>query len=140
MFFYHYDENKKYTKKTNAFIDPLESKEQGKIVYLKPKNATEKEPLPEKEGFDIVFNGQDWEYKQKEKPIEHIPTEKEKKEQELLTVLSNLSSTDYIACKIAEGVATKEEYSEVLAQRQQWREQVNLLKNQIANLESSTNA
>lgn len=140
MIFYHYDQNGKFIEKSNAFIDLLESQKSGEIVYLRPQNATEKEPLQPKEGFNVVFNGQDWEYKEKEKPIEYVPTEKDKKNKELLEILSNLSVTDYVACKIAEGAATKEEYSEVLTQRQQWREQVNLLKNQIANLESSTNA
>ena len=140
MIFYHYDQNGKFIEKSNAFVDLLESQKNGEIVYLKPQNATEKEPLQPKEGFDVVFNGQDWEYIEQEKPVEYVPTEKDKKNQELGDILFKLSSTDYVACKIAEGVATKEEYSEVLAQRQQWREQVNLLKNQIANIESSTNA
>ena len=38
-----------------------------------------------------------------------------------------LSDTDYIACKIAEGAATKEEYAEILAQRQAWRNEINTL-------------
>ena len=39
-----------------------------------------------------------------------------------------LAETDYIACKIAEGVATKEEYAEVIEQRQIWREEINELQ------------
>ena len=38
-----------------------------------------------------------------------------------------LADTDYIACKIAEGVATAEEYAEELKQRQIWREEINRL-------------
>ena len=38
-----------------------------------------------------------------------------------------LNDTDYIACKIAEGVATKEEYREEVSQRQLWREEINSL-------------
>ena len=41
---------------------------------------------------------------------------------------SNLAETDYIACKIAEGVATKEEYSNIIAQRQMWRNEINKLE------------
>lgn len=40
---------------------------------------------------------------------------------------TNLAETDYVACKIAEGVATKEEYSDIVAQRQMWREEINKL-------------
>ena len=39
-----------------------------------------------------------------------------------------LSETDYIACKIAEGEATVEEYSDVIAQRRAWREEINKLE------------
>lgn len=39
-----------------------------------------------------------------------------------------LAETDYIACKIAEGVATKEEYAEQIKQRQLWREEINRLE------------
>ena len=39
-----------------------------------------------------------------------------------------LAETDYIACKIAEGVATKEEYAEQIKQRQLWREEINRIE------------
>ena len=39
-----------------------------------------------------------------------------------------LSDTDYIACKIAEGAATAQEYAEELKQRQIWREEINELE------------
>ena len=47
-----------------------------------------------------------------------------------------LTSTDYIAAKIAEGKATKEEYAEKIAQRQQWRDDINAAKAEIERLES----
>lgn len=40
----------------------------------------------------------------------------------------NLSKTDYITAKIAEGSATKEEYADVIAQRQVWRDEINDLQ------------
>ena len=39
-----------------------------------------------------------------------------------------LSDTDYIACKIAEGVATVDEYAEMISQRQAWRNEINELE------------
>ena len=37
MIFYGYDKKtKEYTGTQNAFIDPLETKKQGKNIYLKP--------------------------------------------------------------------------------------------------------
>lgn len=38
---------------------------------------------------------------------------------------AKLSSTDYIAAKIAEGKATKAEYADKIAQRQTWRDDIN---------------
>ncbi len=40
-----------------------------------------------------------------------------------------LFETDYIAAKIAEGAATKEEYADMIVQRQAWRDEINRLEN-----------
>ena len=47
-----------------------------------------------------------------------------------------LTSTDYIAAKIAECKATKEEYAEKIAERQQWRDDINAAKAEIERLEA----
>ena len=47
-----------------------------------------------------------------------------------------LSSTDYIAAKIAEGKATKSEYTDKIAERQQWRDDINAAKDKIERLEA----
>ena len=47
-----------------------------------------------------------------------------------------LTSTDYIAAKIAEGKATKAEYADKIAERQQWRDDINAAKDEIERLES----
>ena len=47
-----------------------------------------------------------------------------------------LTTTDYIAAKIAEGKATKEEYAEKIAQRQSWRDDINAAKDEIERLEA----
>lgn len=39
-----------------------------------------------------------------------------------------LADTDYIAMKIAEGSATRDEYADVIAQRREWRERMNELR------------
>ena len=38
---------------------------------------------------------------------------------------AKLKETDYVAAKIAEGVATQEEYAEVLAERRKARKEIN---------------
>lgn len=47
-----------------------------------------------------------------------------------------LSSTDYIAAKIAEGKATRADYSEKIAQRQTWRDDINAARAEIERLEA----
>ena len=62
MIFYGYDEKtKEFTGTQNGFIDPLETKKQGKNVYLVPANATAKKPLKAKENQAVIFNGSEWE-------------------------------------------------------------------------------
>ena len=47
-----------------------------------------------------------------------------------------LTSTDYIAAKIAEGKATQEEYAEKIAERQTWRDDINAAKDEIEQLKT----
>ena len=49
---------------------------------------------------------------------------------------AKLTSTDYIAAKIAEGKATKTEYADKIAERQQWRDDINAAKDEIERLEA----
>lgn len=65
---YFYDEiTKEFTMSADALKDPLESKIQGKDVWLLPANATFDEPLQAKEGFKIVFKD-GWEYEEIPQP------------------------------------------------------------------------
>ena len=47
-----------------------------------------------------------------------------------------LSSTDYIAAKLAEGKATQEEYADKIAQRQTWRDNINAAQDEIERLKA----
>lgn len=49
---------------------------------------------------------------------------------------AHLASTDYIAAKIAEGKATKAEYSEQIAARQESRDVINASRARIAELDA----
>jgi len=49
---------------------------------------------------------------------------------------AKLSGSDYIAAKIAEGKATKTEYAAKIAERQQWRDDINAAQEEIARLEA----
>lgn len=83
---YQYDsETKKYIGEIERQIDPLESQAQGVDVWLMPANSTDIVPPEAKDGYDIVFNGTGWEYKEipKEPEPEPLPepTIEEKNEQ-----------------------------------------------------------
>ena len=56
------------------------------------------------------------------------PTEEELKQTRITELKQLLSQTDYVVIKIAEGEATKEEYAEILAQRKEWRAEINSLQ------------
>lgn len=48
--------------------------------------------------------------------------------QEIAELKTKLAATDYIAAKIAEGAATREEYAEELTERAAWRARINELE------------
>ena len=58
----------------------------------------------------------------------YIPTAEEIKAQTIVELKANLAATDYAIIKIAEGVATAEDYADVIAQRRQWRTEINELE------------
>lgn len=122
---YQYDKDGYYSKIVNCQIDPLASIEAGSEVYLLPGNSTYLEPLPEKAGFKVKFNGQAWEYE--EIPTDPEPTPEELKQREIAVLKAQLSASDYAVIKIAEGAATAEEYADIIKQRQEWRARINEL-------------
>ena len=67
------------------------------------------------------------EYETVQRYVEYSPTEKV--EIQIAALKRNLAGTDYVVIKIAEGVATKDDYAEIIAQRQQWRSEINELEN-----------
>lgn len=48
-----------------------------------------------------------------------------------------LYNTDYIAAKIAEGAATKDEYSSQIVNRQSWRQKINEYETMIASIQDN---
>ena len=123
---YTYDIFKHFDCEVDCQIDPIESKNQGKDIYLLPADSTFKTPLPEKDGFYVVFNGTDWEYQEKPKPSHNDIIMAQINE-----LKAKLADTDYKAIKYAEGWYSDEEYAEEKALRESWREQIRELEAQI---------
>jgi len=65
MIAYSYDKvTKQYIGTRECQLDPLESKNAGHNIWLLPANSTFTEPPINKDGFNIIWNGTDWEYKE----------------------------------------------------------------------------
>lgn len=54
--------------------------------------------------------------------------EEEQKQAKILDLKKKLAETDYVVTKIAEGVATKEDYADILTQREEWRKEIRELQ------------
>lgn len=137
---YNDSEPYKYSGKVKRDIDERASKRLGKTIWFMPGNATELEPLPEKEGYDVVFNKdtKHWEYKEikkEEEPKPYEPTELEKAQEEVWKLESELQSTDYKAIKYAEGYYTEAEYAPIKLSRQYLRNKINDARDKVALLE-----
>lgn len=52
-------------------------------------------------------------------------------EEQISILQAQLTATDYVVIKIAEGAATREEYEDVIQQREDWRAQINALQGQL---------
>ena len=92
----------------------------------------------DKKTGDIVQNVQTY-YLYTPYTEEELATmEKESQERaiqkEISTLKSNLQETDYVATKIAEGVSSKEDYTDILARRAEWRQEINDLESQLDSL------
>ena len=69
---YKYNEDtKEYISTEQAMIDPLETKKQGKNIYLLPANATFTAPTEAQEGYVNVWNGEAWEQVEDNRGVEY---------------------------------------------------------------------
>ena len=96
-----------------------------------------KSPLSEEEAKNyVLITKEEWDELTYVPPVEpHVPTEEETARNEKLARIaflkSELARTDYQAIKYAEGWINEEEYAEVKAQRQAWRDGINELEAEL---------
>ena len=140
---YRYDQEKKTFQQSEEMLkDPLESELQGKDIWLLPADCTLIEPPEAKEGFDIVWSGDAWEYKEQEKekePEPYVPTAKEKMQHEIWELKEKLSETDYKILKCSEASLLGQELpydlDAVVSERDGWRAQINELEEKLKTIE-----
>ena len=84
MIAYRYDDKFMYVGVQMCQRDPIASAKAGKEIYLLPAQCTYEAPPEPKEGFNIVWGGEAWEYAEipvkpePETPEPHVPTTDEK--------------------------------------------------------------
>ena len=84
MIAYRYDENFMYVGVQMCQRDPIASAKAGKEIYLLPAQCTHAAPPEPKDGYNIVWGGEAWEYAEipvkpePETPEPHVPTTEEK--------------------------------------------------------------
>lgn len=84
MYAYKYDSDFYYAGQQDCQLDPIATKREGHEVWLLPADCTWAEPLNEKEGYKIKWNGEAWEYEEIPVPPEpEPPTLEEVKEQKI---------------------------------------------------------
>lgn len=126
---YRYDDNGYYENEIECQVDPRASFEYGTTMYLLPADSTLEQPLEPKDGSKVKFNGKQWEYEEIPEPEPlSTPSEEDIKQQEIDSLKMKLFASDYAIIKIAEGVATKEEYADLITQRAEWRARINELE------------
>ena len=87
MIAYRYDDKFMYVGVQPCQRDPIASAKAGKEIYLLPAQCTYEAPPEPKDGFNIVWGGEAWEYAEipvkpePETPEPHVPTLQEKIEQ-----------------------------------------------------------
>ena len=87
MIAYRYDDKFMYVGVQMCQRDPIASTKAGKEIYLLPAQCTYAAPPEPKEGYNIVWSGEAWEYAEipvkpePETPEPHVPTLQEKIEQ-----------------------------------------------------------
>lgn len=101
------------------------------------------DPYPTEDGWvevseypdDFIDNPYEWGYADGQFFYDTEKVEEEERTSEIYRRIAeaqqNLDSTDYIIIKIAEGVATAEEYADIILQRAEWRKEINRLRGQL---------
>ena len=91
----------------------------------------ENKDLIEIEDNGLVFSGQPLVYKNGKLAIDEDEIKHLEDTTEICDLQQKLADTDYVVIKIAEGVATAEDYADILKDRAEWRKKINELEKRI---------
>lgn len=99
--------------------------------YIEITEEQRRQPLPDKYGYYAVENG---EFVIKRRTPSKAETKADTLfsiNQQIRELQGKLAATDYQALKYSEGWITEEEYAEIKANRQSWRDAINQLQEQL---------
>ena len=112
------------------------NQETGKVIsfgkdtqpYIEIAEQERKQPLPDKYSYYAVVDGK-FTIKRRTPTIEELHKDDiQAINREINELKKKLFDTDYKAIKYSEGWLTDEEYTEVKAQREEWRKRINKLE------------
>ena len=115
------------------------NQETGKVIsfgkntkpYIEITEQERKQPLPDRYSYYAVVDGK-FTIKRRTPTVEEVSRDKTQAiNKEISELKRNLSDTDYKAIKYSEGLLSDEEYAEVKAQRQEWRDEINKLEEKL---------
>lgn len=99
--------------------------------YIEITEQERKQPLPDKYSYYAVVDGK-FTIKRRTPTVEEIKVDETAKiNRQIFELKQKLTQTDYKAIKYSEGLLTDEEYAEVKAQRQAWRDEINRLEEKL---------
>ena len=115
------------------------NQETGKVIsfgkdtkpYIEITEQERKQPLLDKYSYYAVVDGK-FTIKRRTPTVEEIKVDETAKiNRQIFELKQKLTQTDYKAIKYSEGLLTDEEYAEVKAQRQAWRDEINRLEEKL---------
>lgn len=115
------------------------NQETGKVIsfgkdtkpFIEITEQERKQPLPDKYSYYAVVDGK-FTIKRRTPTVEEIKVDETAKiNRQIFELKQKLTQTDYKAIKYSEGLLTDEEYAEVKAQRQAWRDEINRLEEKL---------
>lgn len=115
------------------------NQETGKVIsfgkntkpYIEITEQERKQPLPDRYSYYAVVDGK-FTIKRRTPTVEEIKVDETVKvNKQIYDLKQKLTQTDYKAIKYSEGLLTDEEYAEVKAQRQAWRDEINRLEEKL---------
>lgn len=116
-------------------LDPLESEINKKDIYSLSANCTFKKPLKKKDGYIIIFNIEqdNWKYekivKEKSNEVEKPLTENDKLNIKIIELQNYLNSTDWYVMRFSEkGISIPEDISN---KRDKAREEISQLREKL---------